>query len=249
LDISVIIPSLAYSMISLSIPVIAIAVLMALRRRSEIRGFNFFILGFLSQIIQIIVSTTINAVSLLTWDIYGSSTRFYMIASTISIGASILLTSLAFFFLSSGFLSLLGYKPRVNGLATVGALLSGISLFVPWFAVGSTLIAPTYVYPLGASTDARISWLLPIMISLLNIAIYCFVIGSVISARIGRILIITGGALAFVSPLTYLLVFNNAAPWVGIAIPFVSAVIAYFAVQYHPKELERVVPDLTGLTV
>jgi len=248
LDISAIIPTLSYSFVSLSIPLIAIAVLMALRRRSEIRGFKFFILGFLSQIVQVIIGTTINAVSLLTWDMYGPSTSFFLIAYPISMGASILLISLSYFFLSLGFLSLLGYKTRVNGLAIVGAVLSAISLFVPWFAVGSTLIAPTYVFPLGTSGDTRVALFLPIVITLLNIAIYCFVIGSVFSGRIGLVLIIIGGILAFISPLTYFLALNSAAPWVGLAIPFVSTLIAYFAVQYHPKELERTVPDLTGIT-
>jgi len=252
LDPSVVINQIIYAVssaaVGLSIPVVAIAILIVLQRRREIRGFKFFIMGFFSQIVSIIIGAIL---SVLPWLVSSNipSIDVFQVASTIHRGTAISLYSLSYLFLSLGFLSLLGYKVQINGLAIVSAVLSAVSMFVPWFAANTKLIALTYTFPLGLSSGSYLEqWVLMIVTTLLTIAIYCFVFGSVFNGRIGRMLILAGGILASVSPFTYFLVFESMTPWIGLFMPFTSTMVAYFAFQYHPKEMERTMPDLTGLT-
>lgn len=233
------------SAVSLSILAIALAVLIAFQRKNRNRGFNFFIAGFFSQTILIIVGMAIGIAPWIMPDSMSVEIRANLYA--FGTGISLFLVALFYFFLSLGFLSLIGYKSKINGLAIASAVLSAVSLFVPWFTIDNKLVAPTYVFPIGMLIDPT-PWLLPIIVAALTIATHCFVIGSVFNGRIGRILIVVGSIFAFSSPFTYFLVFNSLAPWVGLAMPFISTMIAYFAFKNHPKELERVALDLTGLT-
>jgi len=224
--------------LGLSIPVIATAVLIALQKRSEIKGFKFFIMGFFSQIISIMISAILSILPYLVSRTIPSADIFQAV-SAIHRGVSLFLYSLFYFFLSLGFLSLLGYKTRVNRLAVTSALLSAISLFVPWFTIDTKLIAPTYTFPLEMSLDFLVQLALTIIVTLLTIAVYYFVIGSVFNGLIGRILILVGGIFVFASPFTYFPILGSVSPWIGLVLPLISALVACFALQHHPKELER----------
>ena len=248
MDLFVIVQQLSSHAVSLSVPLIAIAVLTALHRRNEIKGFNFFIIGFSSQIILTVIGAIINIVSRWILDVHQLLYEFWAAAYIINTGIHIFLMSLFYFFISLGFLSLLSYKTRVNGLAIASAVLNTVSLFVPWFAAGYVLIAPTYAFPLQEFANYSSLWFIYAIVAVLTLSTYCFVIGSAFGGRIGRVLIVVGGILAFVSPFTYFLAFSIIAPWFGLAIPFVSTLIAYFALQNHPKELEKTMPESTGLT-
>lgn len=244
----IIIPTLLSSAAGLSIPIIAITILMALQRKSGIRGFRFFMMGFFSQIVSTIISVILRIAPYL---IFKDIPPIEVITAvyTISTGVSIFLGSLLYISLSLGFLSVLCYKVQVNGLAITSAVLGVLSLFVPWFAVGGNLVAPTYTFPSGTYIDSvRQGLLQVIIVTLLTITTYCFIIGSVFSGRIGRVLILVGGIIAFSSPFTYFLISDSVSPWIGMVMPFITTLISYFALQHHPKELERMVPDLTGLT-
>ena len=226
-----------FAVVNLVVEIAALAFLSFLQKRSPNKGLTLFSYAFISGILSNIIHIVMAAVE--SWLIFSYPLTVLQIIYVIRSGISMLFGILFALLLSLGLIHLLGYEGKMNSWAMIGGALVIVSMYVPWCQIGPNLIAPTYTIPSAVYTSDVVTLLHLVALLLLLIPAYLSFIGSVFSGSVGYAMIIVSGVLTLIAPFTFLGMIGIASPWIGIPIPFIAAIILFYALSVHPKELQK----------
>ena len=226
-----------FSIANLVINTTAVAILSFFQKRGPNKGLSFFIYAFISRIISSIIYVVMDAVW--TWVIFSDLRTGFQIISVVNGGLWMVFSILFAVLVSLGLLCLLGYEGKINGWAMVGGALVIVSMYLPWYQIGANFVAPTYTFPGAEYTSDIVTLIRIVAYLLLLIPAYLSFIGSVFSGNMGYTLIVVSGILALIAPFTFIGMIGTVNPWIGLAIPFIAAIILFYALSVHPKELQK----------